>query len=303
MTRLLETTRRRPRPIVCVSLLAVFALGCGDTYPPERPPPANDIERAARRAEDARLSGPGYPDLEGKVFHYTYLDFAGFRVLIERNRLKFQGVSGEFEGITQLQTPQISAVGEDVYFMSWAVLGDMGDNVVVNLAEMKVFAHLGAGRDYRQIEGEIHCFGTPDECAPPEGRLQSVLESVIRVTLGNAGAESGDGDSNPEPSAAARELEGQQLTYRFPDGAPITLHVVDQTALVDEGRGPEPRGGVFTKPAESLYFISWDGEHGGEHILADVRTMEVHDHIHPDGQRRARVGRIESFGPAHPPSD
>ena len=260
--------------------------------------PASEAEREALRSEDARISGPGYLDLEGKVFHYAYEGFAGFRVLIERNRLKFQGVSGEFEGITKLETPQFSKVSDGVYFMSWSVLGDMGDNVVVNLRDMKVFGHLGPGSDYRQIHGDIHCFGTVEQCDPPVGRIQSTLESVIRVMLRNGPPGSADHASERRATPAARALEGKELRYRVADGPSVTLRVENHTAIVDEGHGPEPRGGTFTQPDEHLYFVSWDGEHGGQHIVFNEKTMEVHDQIAPDGTRAAMMGPAEYFGPA-----
>ena len=282
--------------------LVALLVGCGDRYPAERPAPKNEAERAALRAEDARISGPGYLDLDGRVFHYGYVGFAGFRVLIERNRLKFQGVSGEFEGITKLQTPRFSKVRDDLYFMSWPVLGDMGDNVVVNVRDMRVFAHLGAGSDYRQLRGDITCFGTVDECDPPQGRLQSTLESVIRLTLRGASPGGTDGTATAEPTPAARALEGKELRFRFDEGASVGLRIENHTALVDEGDGPAPRGGVFTEPADEVYFVSWDGEHGGQHIVFDARTMEVHDHIAADGRRGAFVARAEYFGPARGPN-
>lgn len=281
-----------------IATLAVAWLGCGDVYPPERSAPANEAERAAQRAEDVRLSGPGYPALEGRVFHYSYEDFAGFRVLIERNRLKFQGVSGEFEGITKLQTPQFSAVDEGVTFMSWRVGGDMGDNVVLNLRDGTVFAHLGDGSSVRQLRGEIDCVGAPDECAPPEGRLQSTLEATLRVLARTAGSSDEAGGARL-PTPAAQALEGKELRYRF-DGEPaVALRVVEHAALVDEGQGFAPQGGTFTSVADELYFISWNGPHGGQHIVFNARTMEVHDQIRANGERVARVVRAESFGPIH----
>jgi hypothetical protein len=285
-----------------VTLLCLILVGCGDGYPAESDAPKNDAEWAAYRAEDIRLSGPGYPDLQGKVLNYTYVGFAGFRVLIERNRLKFQGVSGEFDGITMLQTPQVSKVSDDVYFMSWQVMGDMGDNVVVNVRDMKVFAHLGDGRDYRQVHGEIQCFGLPNECHVPEGEPDSTLGAGIRVMLRGGSPKSPEGDApKAAPTPAARALEGKTLVFRYPDGSEVTLRVENYVAVVDEGAGPAPRGGAFTQPADNIYFVSWDGKNGGQHIVLNKTTMEVHDQITADGLRASVVARVEYFGPTQGP--
>ena len=293
-------TVRTARPRTSAFVLIACALllsACGPSYPPERPDPSNAREHAAYLAEDVRRSGPGYPDLDGKVFNYAYEGFAAFRVLVARNRLLFEGVSGEFEGVRMLQVPQISRVDDGIYFMSWQVRGDMGDNVLVNTVDMKVFGHLGAGSDYRQIHGDIACFGTTQECDAPAGEPQSVIGGIARVMLRRLFGSDADGDSSSPAQPGAHALDNLSLVYALPDGEAVSLRIENGGVLVEEAGQFIARGGVVTQAADQIYLVSWDGDHGGQHIVFNARTMEIHDQIATDGTRVALQGRASYFGP------
>ena len=252
--------------------------------------------------------GSGFADLNGDVINYEYYDFGGFRLHMSERGLKWRGVGGEFDGVTALVTPQVSKVADGIYFMSWPTMGEGGDNVVVNFDAMTVNAHLGGGNRFRLITGVIHCHNSSD-CPAPEGdpmRPDQVMQTLMtnRQRAGRGGPPGGPGGPGAPPPAgplsaadqAARDaLRGMVLRYESDEGT-INVEVADDATLVSvDGADAASHATHATQIAGDIFFVSWGGPHGGNHIVFNTKTMQVFDQIMSDGTRKEAIYDASCF--------
>ena len=271
---------------------------------------------------DSGPPGSGYADMDGDVINYEYYDFGGFQLLMSEHRLKWRGDGGLFDGVVALVSPQVSRVANNIYFMSWPTQGEGGDNVVVNFDTMTVNAHLGGGDRFRLIHGVVHCRNTSD-CIAPEGDVMSPDE-VMRTLMANAqrtglagpagtpaggppGAPAGGppgglpgtppeaGPLSPADLAAREALRGKLLRYETDSGT-TSVEVADDAIIVSEDSADETSHTTHaTQIAEDVFFISWGGAHGGNHIVFNAATMKVYDQIMPDGTRKEAIYDASCF--------
>ena len=245
-------------------------------------------------------SGSGYKNLEGSIINYEYEGFGGFRLHIFDNTIKWRGVGGNFNDIVNRVVPQISRVAENVYFMSWATGGQGGDNVMVNFDDMTVFAHLGAGDRFRMIHGVVHCRNT-DDCIPPDGEVMERQEIMQRLMKNRAGGSRSpmamleEQEPSPADIAAQSELNEKTLRYKTPAGEVIIQFRGEETLVSENGSKPVAYKTHATKIAEGVYFISWSGDHGGNHIAFNSRSMRIYDQILPNGERSEAIYSASCF--------
>ena len=258
-------------------------------------------------AEDEVFSGSGYGKAEGTVFNYTYNNFGGFYVEIKDHALNWEGFHGYFLGIARATKPQISEVAPDVFFYSWRTRGNGSDNVVQNYNSMRVSAHLqpddGAGAAIQMIHGVVHCRDTP-ECRRPRSDLTPA--PAVASTIAKNAKEFGlprlfDPEINNTPKTSADiagrdALRDKTIVYHTPEGE-YRVQVRDDTTLVGiAGQKPVAFQTYATELMEDLYFVSWMGGVGGNHIVVNTRTKKVFDHILPSGERRESVFALTCFG-------
>ncbi len=256
-------------------------------------------------AAEASEAGSGYADLEGNVINYEYVDFGGFHVRIADEQMVWRGFVGYFEDIVSRVEPRFSKVADDIYFVSWPTVGEAGDNVVWNLETMQVFAHLGSGEAFMMIHGDIHCRNTADcqapaaEPMPPPVRAQKLAENVRALGFASPMvALKPTGAMGPADLAGMKELHGQSLSYETPEGL-ISLEFADEQILVSDAQAEgTPHSIHATRIAEGVYFVSWGGLFGGNHIVFNAERMTVYDHIGVDGTRAESIYAVSCFGPA-----
>lgn len=254
--------------------------------------------------------GSGYAGMDGDVINYEYYDFGGFQLLMSDHRLKWRGAGGLFDGVVALVSPQVSEVADNIYFMSWPTQGEGGDNVVVNFDAMTVNAHLGGGDRFRLIHGVVHCRNSSD-CIAPEGDVMSPAE-VMQTLMANAqrtglagpsggpaggpsGASPEAGPLSPADLAAREALRGKLLRYETNSGTTSVEVADDATVVSEDGADETSHATHATQIAEDVFFISWGGAHGGNHIVFNAATMKVYDQIMPDGTRREAIYDANCF--------
>ena len=264
-------------------------------------------------SQESDPPGSGYASMDGDVINYEYYDFGGFQLLMSDHRLKWRGAGGLFDGVVALVSPQVSAVADNIYFMSWPTQGEGGDNVVVNFNAMTVNAHLGGGDRFRLIHGVVHCRNSSDCIAPegdvmsPEEAMQTLMANAQRTGLaGPPGAPPGGPPGGPPgapPEAdplspadlAAREaLRGKVLRYDADHGV-TSIEVADDATIVGVDDDETSHATHATQIADDVFFISWGGAHGGNHIVFNAATMKVYDQIMPDGTRREAIYDASCF--------
>lgn len=258
-------------------------------------------------SQESDPPGTGYAGMDGDVINYEYYDFGGFQLLMSEHKLKWRGVGGLFDGVVAEVNPQVSGVADNIYFMSWPTRGEGGDNVVVNFDAMTVNAHLGEGDRFRLIHGVVHCRNSSDCIAPegdvmsPEEAMQTLMANAQRTGLAGppgappGGPPGGPPDAPPEADPlspadlAAREaLRGKVLRYDTDHGV-TSIEVADDATIVGVGDDETSHATHATQIADDVFFISWGGAHGGNHIVFNAATMKVYDQIMPDGARREAI--------------
>lgn len=282
-----------------ISIPVVLAVLIGGCTPPQGPAPSTLTNL-----------GSGYADLDGSIINYEYEDFAGFEVSVGEGKIKWHGVSGYFRDAIREVSPQISRVADNVYFLSWQTFGSGGDNVVLNFNSMEVYAHLNPNSDnpptLEMIHGVIHCRDSED-CVFPD-REVSTREEIQAIIRSNVEEQNlpprGDPERNRVPRSEAdriarSELAGLAMRYETPEG-PIRIEVFGNETRVREASDPSPRRfqTFATRIADDLYFISWLGPLGGNHIVVNRRSMQVFDHISPTGERAEMIYDLTCFGSA-----
>lgn len=257
-------------------------------------------------SQESDPPGSGYAGMDGDVINYEYYDFGGFQLLMSDHRLKWRGAGGLFDGVVAQVSPQVSEVAENIYFMSWPTQGEGGDNVVVNFDAMTVNAHLGGGDRYRLIHGVVHCRNSSN-CIAPEGDVMNPDE-VMQTLRANAqrtgqadppggppGGPAEAGPLSPADLAAREALRGKVLRYGTDSGI-TSVEVADDATIVSEDGADETSHATHaTQIADGVFFISWGGAHGGNHIVFNAATMKVYDQIMPDGTREEAIYDASCF--------
>lgn len=293
---------------ICV---LVALCGCGasqstptcDARPNEGAFGSGDVS-AARLSAGATSSsdaeGSGWRDLNGSVVEYEYEDFGGFQLLFCDKRLRWRGFTGAFEGVVAQVAPVISRVADGIYFMSWPTPDGGGDNVVMNLIEMKVVAHLGRASSFDSISGPIHCANAPD-CQPPIGepmappRLlsQLFLNAWSRGHLTPGGVLAPLRDPNrplaPADQAGVAALSGRTLVYETPEDLVRVALARDETRVSIQSGATVVSPTYATLVADGIYYVSWDGEPAGNHVVFNSHNMRVYDQILPGGDRSEAI--------------
>ena len=257
-------------------------------------------------SQESDPPGSGYAGMDGDVINYEYYDFGGFQLFMSDHRLKWRGAGGLFDGVVAQVSPQVSEVAENIYFMSWPTQGEGGDNVVVNFDAMTVNAHLGGGDRYRLIHGVVHCRNSSN-CIAPEGDVMNPDE-VMQTLRANAqrtgqadppggppGGPAEAGPLSPADLAAREALRGKVLRYGTDSGI-TSVEVADDATIVSEDGADETSHATHaTQIADGVFFISWGGAHGGNHIVFNAATMKVYDQIMPDGTREEAIYDASCF--------
>lgn len=259
---------------------------------------------ALEQAIDAD-SGSGYPDLEGTIINYEYEGFSAFRFAIANNQVRWTGISGYFEGATAEVIPQISKVADGIYFSSWQTVADGGDNVVHNFNTMRVNAHLNPGNADEAMEniyGTIQCW-SESECNPPN---EEVTDPMVRGGLILTNMQEKqlpplfDRELNIVPKSdadriARAELAGMAIEYETSYGS-TRIEVDGAQTRVSENQGnAEVFDTYATKLTDDIYFISWKGANGGNHVIINRDTAKVFDHISPSGERAEQIYDLACF--------
>lgn len=76
---------------------------------------------------------------------------------------------------------------------------------------------------------------------------------------------------------------------------PQVSRVADDATIVGVGACETSHATHATQIAEDVFFISWGGAHGGNHIVFNAATMKVYDQIMPDGTRREAIYDANCF--------
>ena len=259
-----------------------------------------------QQMEDFGPSGSGYSDLEGTIINYDYENFSAFRFAVENNIIRWTGISGYFEDITSEVIPQVSKVADGIYFSSWQTLSGGGDNVVHNFNTMLVNAHLNPNGDSAEamemINGGIQCWSESD-CIPPNEELTSRMR--IRAIIQSNAQENNlppmfllelNKDPKVDADRAARsELAGMAIEYETQYGS-TRIEVDGGQTRVTENQGETASYNTFaTKIAENIFFVSWMGPSGGNHIIVNRETGKVFDHISPSGEREEQIYDLSCF--------
>lgn len=263
----------------------------------------------AHQAADDMFGGSGYPAAEGSVVNYTYNNFGGFYLAVEDHTIRWEGFHGYFLGLVSANAPQISEVAPNVFHFSWRTRGTGSDNVVHNYDTMSVTAHLqpdqGAGGAIQMIHGVVHCRNTTD-CIAPSKDLTPRPEIGPRMakTISEFGlAPLFDPTVNNTPRALAdiearRELAGLAIIYDTPEGEYRVTVDDDTTRVSIANRSPTDYQTYASKLADDLFFVSWMGGIGGNHVVINTTTRKVYDHILPSGERRESIFELRCFDSA-----
>ena len=255
----------------------------------------------------AAMSGRGWPGLNGSVVNYEYNGFAGFRLSFCNGTLHWLGDKGLFEGITARVQPVVSKVAEGI--MSWPTPDGGGDNVVMNFNDGTVFGHLGADASFDLISGPIQCRDTAD-CQPPEGEPTAPPMIIARMMLnawklgyltpGRAmGALKEPGKTAPADAAGKAELSGRTIAYETPQGT-LRMRIDGSTTDVSIGAGQRSTSPTYaTRVSDGIYFISWDGQPSGNHVVLNSHDMRVYDQIAADGTRAESIHEVTCLSTGH----
>ena len=174
-----------------------------------------------------------------------------------------------------------------------------GDNVVHNFDDMN--GALESTLD--SLDTIQHCKDTPD-CIRPKDRILPVetpretllLENSARHNLPPPRQRSLYITELSDADAAARaELAGIAVGYETPYGY-TKIEVDGVETRVSEGEeGPVVYPTTATKIADGIYFVSWVGPLGGNHIVINRHSSKVFDHILPSGERIESIYDLACF--------
>lgn len=256
---------------------------------------------ASGATEAVAPSGSGWDEVDGSIVNYEYDGFGGFYLHFRDNKIKWKGFSGGFTGVVNLIVPQVSKVAEDIYFLSWKTQGNSGDNVVVNFQDMSVFAHLGGASSFNLISGVVHCRNTPD-CIAPEGEvmegpqiMQTLMKNAQDAGFSNPMEAMAGGGMGPADEQGMAELTGKTFAYETPEGqVKVSVNGEETTTSIGDAE-PVTSPTYATYIAEGIYYVSWDGEPSGNHVVFNSHNMRVYDQILADGTRAEAIYTATCF--------
>lgn len=249
-------------------------------------------------------AGSGFADVEGKLINYDYKEFSGFYLQWKDAHTIWRGHDGGYwEGVIALRAAQVSKVADGIYFTSWPGPFGGGDNVVHDLNNMKVYAHL-AGTKYnvKLINGDIQCFDQPDCVAPgdnytdPQVMLGIIADNIKQYDLPDrARLEDLSRPLIPQHQAARDDLRGKAIVFRTQGGETRIEVDGNETRVSENGNPAKPEQTYATRIDEHVYFLTWAGPDGGNHMLFNTETMKVFDHRLPDLTRGEQIYTITCF--------
>ncbi len=127
------------------------------------------------------------------------------------------------------------------------------------------------------------------------------IDEVIALLEKNAQAmgltldEALAGKAGPADEAGKRQLTGKTIQYQSDDGI-VSVSIDNEDTLVKIGDGGSKKYITHaTLVAEGVYFISWAGDHSGNHIVFNSHTMKVYKQIMPDRTRQEGIYEVISF--------
>lgn len=100
-------------------------------------------------------------------FSWRYENGWDFNITINEDGLHWQGIGGDFDGMSMSVHPHYRKVAENIYFVTWVVPYAGLDSLVIDFNENKVFAHSKANSKFFSLEGEIYCNDMHQACAKP----------------------------------------------------------------------------------------------------------------------------------------
>ncbi len=106
-------------------------------------------------------------ELENKVFNWKYNVGWNFRVEMTKNAIYWEGIEGDFEGMTAEVHSVYTQISDNIYFITWNVPFMGYDSLVLDLENDIVYAHSHANAKTIAIEGEVYCNGLHEECEAP----------------------------------------------------------------------------------------------------------------------------------------
>lgn len=287
---------------------ALIVVACSEQSEQAKPKMAAALP-AANPVSTQVYSGSGFAELEGSVINYSYEDFGGFSLAWANNKVRWDAMHGYYTGLQAETVPQVSKVADNIYFSSWGV-GNGGDNVVHNFNTMKVYAHLNSRHLWIPMDtiyGEVHCKDTPDCVRPVENMTQLdaptreklILENSAKNQLPPRRQRSLYITQLSKADVAARaELAGLTIKYQTPFGETIIEVDGVETRLSENQQDVLVYPTTATKIAEDIYFISWAGTSGGNHVIFNRQTMKAFDHILPSGERVESIYDLSCFDSA-----
>lgn len=250
------------------------------------------------------IAGSGYRDLEGTFMQYEYQDFGAFRLAFTENKLKWKGYGGYFDGVIAEVEPRISKIEEDVYFLSWVFDNGGGDNVVVNLGEERVFAHLyhsnpKLSNDFELIHGQVLCSRSAD-CQSPDGDLMGLFKTILKLKSNIKKYDLPSlGTMSRPPIQANRDVQdafaNKILRYNR-EGEIIEIQISADSTRVSRGAVFEEHRNYATKISDGVFFISWlEDESSAKHIVFNANMMKVFEHTVIDNVRREMIYDVVCF--------
>jgi len=267
---------------------------------------APDSSTSSKPPLQSNVGGSGYPSLQGTVVNYEYQDFAAFNFGIFPDKARWHGVKGYYDGLTAENRPHISKVREEIYFISWPTPKGGGDNVVWNFADMEVNAHLGmVTGEVRLIAGPIHCRGSADQCTapiplidPPPNAAAVRKANASRYGLIPIEQYAENHTLTSQDITARAELKDRAILFNTEEGV-VRIEVQnEETRVRIEDGSIETHQTFATKITDDLYFISWAGSYGGNHLMFDTLNMKAYDHLLPNGKRQEQIYPISCFANA-----
>ena len=96
--------------------------------------------------------------------------------------------------------------------------------------------------------------------------------------------------------AGMTELTGQTLKFDAPEGT-VALQLDDARTSVFVNGSPASSSPTYaTRVADGIYFVTWDGQPAGNHVVFNSHTMRVYDQILEDGSRAEVIYTATCFG-------
>ena len=80
------------------------------------------------------------------------------------------------------------------------------------------------------------------------------------------------------------------------DSGDVTVQVASEETIVTDGSGTNTFKSYATRVGEGVYFVSWDGEHGGNHVVFNSNTSKAYDQIdNVKVERREMIYDVSCF--------